>query len=390
MFAWVVVSNRSASEWSAEHVHAVGTYLLGASLFSYPQILGDSYRSDALKVAIAAGADHEVFPISRLLAVARNRGEDLRRGRSVVLRSDALVDIATRNSSLVVAVAQGLDDEVKDLDWDHILASHWKDRKFRLPRGSGRRYREEAAHFNDPGNFWLIDESANRSVQEMFPAKKFEQLDAWPAGGLGRIAPSRNSGFKPRHGDEPGHREEFEEIGRLLEADKVEEAAPLFAALVQSRNKWLAKRLVVEWQSSPPMASFASDSAVPPEGVPTVPESVSLVLGVDHIRTDLAKARAKARENVAKAKADVELLLDMAGPWKGQAAKLDWVLREVTKRHAKISGGGLGLWVEREPARQTLARSVPLLPLESKDHFRLIVTGLGTGEGRGPFRIRVG
>ena len=47
------------------------------------------------------------------------------------------------------------------------------------------------------------------------------------------------------------------------------------------------------------------------------------------------------------------------------------------------------MWVEREPARQTLARSVPLLPLESRDHFRLDVTGLGTGEGRSPFRVRV-
>ena len=65
------------------------------------------------------------------------------------------------------------------------------------------------------------------------------------------------------------------------------------------------------------------------------------------------------------------------------------MLREVTKRHAKISREGLGWWVERDPERQTLARSVPLLPLESKDHFRLIVTGLGTGDGRSPFRIRV-
>src|SRR4029077_15363511 len=35
VFAWVVTSNRSASEWSPAHVPPVETYLLGASLFSY-------------------------------------------------------------------------------------------------------------------------------------------------------------------------------------------------------------------------------------------------------------------------------------------------------------------------------------------------------------------
>jgi hypothetical protein len=383
VFAWVVTSNRSASEWSAEHVPAVETYLLGASLFSYPQVLGDSYRRDALAVALAAGAASEVFPTSRLLATARWRGEDLRRGRSVVLPATALVEIAKRNRALVIAAAQGLHDEVDGLDLDHVLASDWKNRKFRLPRGSGRRYRQEAAHFNDPGNLWQIDLSANRAVQEMFPTEKFKTLEDWPADGLGRVAASRNSGI------EPEHLETFKKIGSLLEADKVEEAAPLFAALIQSRNEWLARRLVLEWPSSPPITWFASDTEVPPEDVPPVPETVSLVLGIDHIRTDLAESRAKARADVATAKADVEVLLGMASPWSGQAGKLDWVLREVTKRHAKISGEGLGWWVQRDPERQTLARSVPLLPLEDRDHFRLIVTGLGTGDGRSPFRVRV-
>jgi hypothetical protein len=384
VFAWVVASNRSDSEkWSAEDVPPVETYLLGASLFSYPQVLGDPYRRDAFAVALAAGADHEAFPTSRLLAVARNRGEDLRRGRGVVLPSTALVEIAKRNTTLVIAVAQGLDDEVKGLDWDHILAADWKGRKFRLPRGSGRRYREEAAHFNDPGNLWQIDLEANRSLHEAFPAKKFATLEAWPADGWGRVAPSRYSGIK-----QPEHLEEFKTIGDLLEADKVEEAASRFAALVQTRNKWLAERLV-KWPSSPPITLFASDSAVAPEDVPRIPETVSLVLGVDGIRTALAESRAKLRAQVDKAKADVEVLLGMTPPWAGQAGKLDWVLREVTKRHARISREGLGWWVERDPERQTLARSVPLLPLESRDHFRLIVTGLGTGDGRSPFRVRV-
>ena len=116
-------------EWSAEDVPPVETYLLGASLFSYPQILGDPYRRDALAVALAAGADPEAFPTSRLLAVARNRGEDLRRGRGVVLPSTALVEIAKRNSALVIAAAQGLDDEVKAWTGTTSSPADWKGRK---------------------------------------------------------------------------------------------------------------------------------------------------------------------------------------------------------------------------------------------------------------------
>jgi hypothetical protein len=349
----------------------------------YPQVLGDPYRRDALAVALAAGAASGEFPTSRLLAVARWRGEDLRRGRNVVLPSTALVEVAKRNRALVIAAAQGLNDDVGGLDWDHILASDWKGRKFRLPRGSGRRYREEAAHFNDPGNLWQIDLIANRVLQETFPTEKFRRLEDWPADGLGRVAPSRCSGIDQEH------LETFKKIGCLLEADNVEKAAPLFAALIQSRNEWLARRLLEDWPSTPRITSFAPDRAVDPEDVPPIPENVSRILGIDRIRAELNESRAKARAGDAQARADVEVLLGMASPWSGQAAKLDWVLREVTKRHARISGGGLGWWVQRDPERQMLARAVPLLPLEGKDHFTLIVTGLETSEGRCPFRVRV-
>ena len=387
VFAWVVASARVArpggeSPWTAEDVSDVESYLLGASLFAYPPILGDPYRRDAMAVALEAGIQGQRFPVSRLVAVARNRGEDLRRGRSVVLPSTSVGEIAKRNSALVVAVAQGLDVEEADLDWDHIVASDFKDKKFRLPRGSGRRFREESVHFNDPGNFWQIDYSANRILKATAPAEKFRTLEDWRGDRKGRIGPSLHDGMTPEH------RLEFENIGRLLDEGKVDEAAPLFAALVQQRNEWLAGRLL-QWPSAPPITDFAPDTVVPPQAAPLIPEGLSQVLGVDSIKKELVESRARVRADAARAIADVEVLLGLAYPWSGQAEKVNWVLREVTKRHARISGEGMGWWVERDPERQSLARQVPLLPLESGDRFRLVVSGADTSGGRSPFRVRV-
>lgn len=382
VFAWVVASNREDCTWTGEDMTPVERYLIGASLISYPQVLGDTYRRDAFAVALAAGLEHEPFPMSRLLAVARNRGEDLRRGRSVVLPSTAVTEIARRNGPLIVAAAQGLDDEVGGLDWDHILPADYKGRSFRLPRGSGHRYRDEAVHFNDPGNFWQIDLVANRTLQATPPAEKFEELEGWPKDGMGRIAPSRFAGI------DEDHLEQFARIGRLLDDGKIEEAAPLFATLVADRNDRLVKRLL-DQPSSPPLTAFASDVAVIPESVPAMPTGLAEVLGVQQIKADLDDSKVKMRADTAKALADIELLLGLELQWAGQAGKANWVLRESTKQQAKVSGAGVGWWVQHNPESRSAWRPVPLLPLESKDHFELMLTGVGTGDGLSPFRLRV-
>lgn len=381
VFAWAVASNRDAARWSAADVPAIESYLLGASLFSYPQVLGDPYRRDAMAVALAAGAAGESFPTLRLLAAARERGEDLRRGRRSVLAADELQRLAKANGLLVIAAAQGLDDEITGLEWDHILAQSWRE-KFRLPRGSGRRYRAAAGWLNDPANLWQIDSSANESVQDIAPAAKFSTLEAWPADGRGRISPSRNSGLGERH------RLHFEQVGKFLESGDIDQGAANFESLIRERNEWLVERLL-NWPGETPIRAFAPDAAVPPEGIPPMPSDLAHRLGVEHIRAELEQSRAEARARGAAAKADVEVLLGLAAPWTGQAEKLEWVVTEVTKTHAKISGAGLGWWLSRDIKRQSVSRSVPLLPLEAKDHFTLAATGHGTGDGHTPFRIEV-
>lgn len=382
VFAWAVASCREPAGWGPADIPPIGTYLLGASLFSYPQVLGDPYRRDAMAVALAAGVGGQPFPTPRLLAVARERGEELRRGRRAVLRADAFQPLARANGPLLIAAAQGLDDEIAGLEWDHILAQTWRE-KFRLPRGSGRRYRTEAGLFNDPGNFWQIDSSANESVQDIAPAAKFARLEDWPAEGWGRISPSRNSGLEDRH------RLAFEEVGELLHSGDIDEGASKFEALIRERDRWLVQRLL-DWPGETPVRWFASDHPVPPDRVPPMPSGLAARLAVDQIRAELERSRAEARARRTAAAKDINVLLGLAGPWAGQGEKLLWVVTEVTKKHAKISGAGLGEWISRDIDRQSVSRSVPLRPLEAKDRFTLAAKGLGTGDGHTPFRILVG
>ena len=381
VFAWAVASGREPGGWGPGDVPPIATYLLGASLFSYPQVLGDPYRRDAMAVALAAGVAGQPFPTPRLLAVARERGEELRRGRRAVLQADALQQLARANGPLLIAAAQGLDDEIAGLEWDHILAQTWRE-KFRLPRGSGRRYRDEAGVFNDPGNFWQIDSWANESVQDIAPAAKFSRLEAWLAEGRARISPSRNSGLQDRH------RLAFEEVGALLQSGDIDDAAPKFESLIRDRNRWLVER-ILDWPGETPVRWFAADHPVPPDRVPPMPGGLAQRLAVDHIRADLEQSRAEARARRTAAANDMDVLLGLAGPWAGQGEKLLWVVREVTKKHAKISGAGRGEWIWRDIDRQSVSRSVPLRPLDAKDRFALAATGLGTGDGHTPFRILV-
>jgi hypothetical protein len=184
------------------------------------------------------------------------------------------------------------------------------------------------------------------------------------------------------------HRREFEKIGRLLDEGDIDTAAACFAELIRSRNTWLARR-VLEWPSSPPITDFGSDGKVAPQPVPTPPATLPDALGVAQIRSELRESQERLRADRAAARADLELLLGLESSWAGQADKLNWVFTEVTKRHAKISGEGLGWWIRRDPERRSLARTVPLLPLASRDYFDLVVTGVGTSNGLSPFRVRL-
>lgn len=381
VLAWAVVSSRGEVRWNADDIDRVESYVMAASLFGYASRLRDPYRRDAMRVCLNAAMHGSSFPLSDLRAVAW-RAEGLRRGRAAVLASTDHQALAKANSALVIAAAQALDDDVRGLDWDHLVPASWRS-KFRLPRGSGRQYREEAKHLNDPGNFWQIDLSANREVQAAAPRSKFARIEKFDPAGKGRVAPSRNSGI------DPDHLPRFISVGDALESgDDMAVAAARFAALINERNDWLIRR-IYEGPRGAVVRSFGSDHPAEAIEPPPLAEGLDEVLGIKEIRSDLEAAIRARRKKVTTADLGIEAILAPSGEWAGLGERLLSVLRDVTLKHAKLSGAGVRSWIFKNASKQTAERAVPILPIDAQDRLLLIATGRNVGDGAPPFWIKV-
>lgn len=380
VLAWVVVSERE--NWMPDDTETVEAYLTAGTLFGYASKLRDPYRRDAFRVALDAAANGRPFPTAELRAIAW-KAEGLRRGRASVLSSSDMQGLARSNVTFLVAAAQGLDDSVTAavVDWDHIVPDSWRS-KLRLPRGAGRWYREEVSHFSEPGNFWQIDLRANRVVQAIAPAKKFDEIEAFDPNAMGRVSPSRHSGISG------AHLKRFREVGQLLDeavdhAAK-DAAAAAFGELIRDRNKWLVER-IYESKSGVLIRSFGVDHPCEPVETPVLPADLAGRLGLTAIRNDLDAAVAAARKASAGKPSDHAEVLAMGGEWAERADTVVWLLREVTKMHAKRSGAGKSNWIQKNVSGQSIHRGVPILPLDAGDSIVLRATGQGSADGRTPF-----
>ena len=380
VLAWVVVSERE--DWMPTDMEPVEAYLTAGTLFSYASKLRDPYRRDAFRVAVDAAAHGRPFPTAELRATAW-KAEGLRRGRASVLSSSDIQGLARSNVTFLVAAAQGLDDSITSavVDWDHIVPDSWRS-KLRLPRGAGRWYREEVSHFSEPGNFWQIDLRANRVVQAIAPAKKFDEIEAFDPDAMGRVSPSRHSGISDVH------LKRFREVGRLLDDadDHVakDAAAAAFGELIRDRNRWLVERLY-EGTSGVLIRSFGVDHPCEPAETPVLPADLAGRLGLAAIRNDLDAAAAAARKASAGKPSLHAAVLAMGGEWAERADTIVWLLREVTKKHAKLSGAGKSNWIYKNVSGQSIHRGVPILPTDAGDWIVLRATGQGTADGRTPF-----
>lgn len=286
VLAWAVASG-TGREWNAADVADVEEYVLGTTLFGYQQVLGDVFRRDAFSVALAAGVEGRPFPLSEIIGVAHWRRPKLTRGRQQVLGigdAEQRLAIARSNPGLLVAIAQRLPLGCGAVDWDHILAAANQSR-FRLPRGFGRRYAEEHVYLNWPGNFWYLDSSANRSVQELPHREKFARLRAWAISdpdGKGRIGPDIHSGI--------GHDDlsTFEGLGddlATLSAIPFEDRPPqikLVGGRMERAIRARTIRLLDETLGAfPRLVDFAADADVEVVEVPDRPDQLAERLGVD-------------------------------------------------------------------------------------------------------------
>ena len=87
VLTWAGCSDEADETWYTENVPLVDAYLLGASLFRYPQILGDRFSRGALLEAAVAGVAGESFPLERILSVTRGRTPGPRGSRGAFIRS---------------------------------------------------------------------------------------------------------------------------------------------------------------------------------------------------------------------------------------------------------------------------------------------------------------
>lgn len=185
LLAWAVASQRSDAAWYEENREALDAYLLGATLLRYRSVLGDTYRRIAFHESLEAGSAGAPFPLDEVVAVVRAKTR-LRgnRGSAVtgIVSAGDLERLATRNGWMLTALAQRIPYELTeedDFDWDHIFPQAQSHRMW-IPGEAGRRRHHPDRHLvNSTGNFWALNSSANRSLQDISGREKFDRLITW-------------------------------------------------------------------------------------------------------------------------------------------------------------------------------------------------------------------
>lgn len=188
VLAWAAASQREDVEWFDRNRQRVDTYLLGATLFGYRSVMGDIFRRLAFGESLEAGARGESFPLETIIEVARGRTR-LRgsRGRRVLAltNADDRTELARRGGWILTSLAQSIPyqwEAEDDFDWDHIFPRAQADQMWQ-PGAAGRKKHHPDRHLvNSTGNYWALKKSANRSLQDTRPRKKFELLHEWAQG----------------------------------------------------------------------------------------------------------------------------------------------------------------------------------------------------------------
>jgi hypothetical protein len=384
VYAWAVVANFDDADSFVTHRQAVDDYLVGATIFRYQQVLGDRWRRSAFMEALDAGSRREAFPLQRIVSVARGLSQDLRGSGQQILPTSEVERIAASNAYLLLSLAQGIDFDVENLDWDHILPAATRD-KMRRPGLSGRLVlHPDRDLLNSPGNFWWLSLSANRALQATLPGPKFQQLRDWRetterTGSGHRVWPDEQWALTQED------QKRFTSIGELLEAKQVDDAMTDFRELVTTRSR----RLVADALSRFPGAqSFARDATVEPtDATSSIPTGLAADLGCEQIKKTLAAASVATASDRSSGE-DPESSLALNGVWQGYGEQLTWAMMQATKEHARItssrSESRWKYWGDR-----SVRRSVPLRGPDPDSEFIVAVDGHRADDSGSPIWFRV-
>ncbi|KAA6435956.1 DUF262 domain-containing protein [Agrococcus sediminis] len=259
VLAWVAASPDADEARFERNIEAIDAYLLGATLFQYRQVMGDTFRRLSFGEVLHAGSLGDDFPLEQIVAATRAKTE-LRggRGRAVIgLGSeDERLTLASRHGRTLTALAQRIpytSAPADTFDWDHIFPQGQAHRMWK-PGKYGRALHHEHRHLvHSTGNFWALTSSANRSLKDMVGDEKFARLREWLDEGNGR-----QIWEEQRWSITPGEIANFVAVNEGLndEPESINNAMELFRSTVHGR----ALRLLDEARRRfPAIDLFAAD-----------------------------------------------------------------------------------------------------------------------------------
>ena len=311
VLAWAVTSPRSDSAWYEENREALDAYLLGATLLRYRSVMGDTFRRIAFHESLEAGSSGGPFPLDEIVAVVRAKTR-LRgnRGSAVlgIAEEGDLERLASRNGWMLTALAQRIPYELTeddDFDWDHIFPRAQAHRMW-VPGEAGRRRHHPDRHLvNSTGNFWALNSSANRSLQDIAGREKFERLLTWL-----RDDTAWGVWDQVRWSISEAEIESFIVVNDKLNGDpaSIDEGMAIFKATVTARSR----RLLDEALSRFPRVRGMADHPNAPMFDATVKErdyrsALRLTVGDLNLETvDASEARQRLRERARKLRVAVE------------------------------------------------------------------------------------
>ncbi len=361
VLGWALTTPRQDVEWVERNVPSVDAYLLGATLFRYPQVLGAKFQRSALVEAFAAGLAGEAFPAHRILEVARADNADLRgtrdRVRSLSSPEDRLWT-ADWNAALLLSIAQWLPVDVRGIDYDHIFPSAQAGRMWALSEYGRRMHHPYRRLVNSVGNLWALDLGTNRALQDTPPIVKMDRL----AASVGTNSPYV---IWPRDRwsltDDDVERFIAVDEGLTDDAESIDRAMTVFRDLVTVR----AERLLDDaLRQFPESRLFAADADVSPADPSTVRrDELAAALGVT-----APKAPLVIRAGEPATGSSIGPDLDLGAVWSSRQDQLGRVWDQATRYVTKLF----------DPRRR------PVLPKQNRlyrfDYMRWIWLGEAYGQ----------
>lgn len=361
VLGWAVTTRRHDVEWLNRNVPIVDSYLLGATLFRYPRVLGAKFQRAALIEACAAGVNGEPFPLRRIVEVARADNVDLRgtrdRVRSLASPEDRLWT-ADWNAGLLLSIAQQLPVDVRGIDYDHIFPAAQAGRMWALSEYGRRMHHPHRRFVNSVGNLWALDLGTNRALQDTPPNVKLERL----LNSVGKNDPyviwSRDR-WSLTDEDVEG----FIAVDRGLteDAESIDRAMALFRDLVTRRANHLLDGALEKF---PETKLFAADTEIPAADPSTVRrDELAAALGVTVPEAPLV---IRAGETTTGPSAAQDL--DLGPVWTSRQDHLRRIWDEATRRVTRLF----------DPRRR------PVLPRQNRlyhfDYMRWIWLGNAYGQ----------